>query len=62
MEDYSDRITVTLQIALNKRMYEAGRIDYDTYSRANEILISRLTSCKDNAIINHSERNMNYGG
>ena len=55
MKDYSDRIIIRMQIALNKRMYEAGRIGYDVYWRANEVLAGRLTSCADGDIINHSE-------
>ena len=34
---------IKLQIGLNKRMYDTGKISYTMYSRANEILQGRLT-------------------
>ena len=55
MENAGDYATITMQMALNKKMYETGRVNHDTYSRANEILTSRLTSAKNNDIIIHSE-------
>ena len=47
---------VKLQIALNKRMYEIGKIPYNTYSQANEILNSKLIYSFDDDIINHNKR------
>jgi len=55
MQDYTNTITINLQIALNKKMHEAGHISYKTYSKTNEILISRLTNCNKGDIIIHSE-------
>ena len=44
MQATMDDIKIHLQIGLNKRMYEIGKIPYEMYSKANEILISRLQS------------------
>lgn len=43
MVDSFDSVTIKLQITLNKRMYGAGRISYDTYSKVNDILQAKLT-------------------
>jgi hypothetical protein len=48
-------ITIKLQISLNRRMYERAKISYNTYSKTNEILISRLTSSEEYSIITHNE-------
>jgi len=37
-----ENITIKLQIALNKRMYDIGSISYDLYSKTNQILIAKL--------------------
>jgi|GEM_PF-3081948 len=54
-----DTAKIKLQMGLNKRMYESGKITYKMYSRANEILISRLTSCEERDIIVLNERQLN---
>ena len=43
MENILDVVTIKLQIALNKKMYENGKITHDVYSKVNNILILRLT-------------------
>ena len=48
-------ITIRLQIALNKRMYDVGNISYGMYSQTNEILVSRLTNVIAGDSIIHSE-------
>ena len=55
MANQLDNVSVSLQIALNKRMYELGKIPYDTYSRVNEILNYRLTYCNVDGIITCNE-------
>jgi hypothetical protein len=55
MDTYLNSITIKMQIVLNKRMYELKKISYDTYSKANEVLVSRLIKFGDNDIIAHSE-------
>ena len=44
-------VTVKIQMGLNQRMYDSGKISYAMYSRTNEILISRLTQLENNATI-----------
>ena len=56
MKPHINPTIVKLQIVLNKRMYENGKISYDIYSLTNEILSSKLTYNYDDAIINHSKR------
>ena len=51
MQSCQNLITLKLQIALNRRMYDSGRISRDMYLKANDILLNRLTNCKDHAII-----------
>jgi hypothetical protein len=52
-------ITIKLQMALNKRMYDKGKISYDLYSQTNNILISRLTKIGNSGIITLSEKPQN---
>ena len=52
----NDNLTIKLQIALNRKMYEQKRISYNIYSSANEILNNRLTNSNESDIISHSER------
>ena len=47
MQNNMTQVKIKLQIGLNQRLYDSGKISYDMYSKANEILISRLASCKD---------------
>ena len=42
---------INLQIGLNRKMYESGKISHDMYSKTNEILLSRLTNAEDCDII-----------
>ena len=46
-EDVKNIAKIKIQIALNKKMYEIGKITYDIYSKVNEILVSRLTKETD---------------
>ena len=39
-----DVATIKMQISMNKRMLEQGRITYDVYSQVNRILLIRLES------------------
>ena len=55
MENSDSYATITMQMALNKKMYETGRVSHDTYAKANEILIFRLTSAGYKDKIIHSE-------
>ena len=56
LQNNLNQAKVKMQIIMNKRMYENGKISYATYSRANEILISRLTSHNDCDIITLSKK------
>jgi len=48
-------VTIKLQMGLNRRMYETGKIPYDLYSKTNEILIGRLTNAEEHDIITLNE-------
>ena len=48
----NEEITLRLQIALNKKMLDTGRIPYDLYSKANGTLIYKLTDFDKDGIIN----------
>ena len=51
MQQNFNSIIIKLQMGLNQRMYDTGKISYNIFSQTNEILISRLTQLEKNAII-----------
>jgi len=51
----NNAVTIKLQMGLNQRMYDNGKIPYDLYSKTNEILISRLTNAERCDTISLSE-------
>ena len=55
MQNNMTQVKIKLQIGLNQRLYDSGKISYDMYSKANEILISRLTQSKNCDIITLNE-------
>ena len=56
MQSMFNTVTIKLQMGLNQKMYDIGNISYDMFSKANEILISRLQSCEECDIITLSEK------
>ena len=58
MQNIFNPVTIKLQMGLNQRMYDAGKISYEIFSKANEILISRLQLCSDCDIISLNEKIM----
>jgi len=56
MNNKSNFIIIKLQMGLNQKMYDIGKISYEMFSKANEILISRLQSCNDYSIITLNEK------
>jgi hypothetical protein len=38
-----ETITVEIQINMNRRMFEKGRISFEIYKKANDILLNKLT-------------------
>jgi len=55
MKNSLNPITIKLQMGLNQRMYDKGKISYDMYSQTNDILISRLTQAERCDIITLNE-------
>ena len=51
MDDHAGAITLKLQMSLNKRMFETGRIPYALYSKANEVLSGKLTDSLENGMM-----------
>jgi hypothetical protein len=62
MKNNLNPITIKLQMGLNQKMYANGKISYDMYSKANEILISRLTESERCDIISLNEKNIHEVG
>ena len=56
MQNNFNPVTIKLQMGLNQRMYDIGKITYEMFSKANEILISRLQLCNDYDIITLNEK------
>ena len=55
IDHLKEQIVIQQQMALNKRMYEIGKISKQMRDRAHETLKSRLTMTMKNDIINHSK-------
>ena len=58
MQNNFNPVTIKLQMGLNQRVYDIGKITYEMFSKANEILISRLQLCNDYDIITLNEKNI----
>lgn len=55
MDDSYGAAVIKLQMSLNKKMHEQGKISGYMYSCANELLLFKLTNISGNDIIFHSE-------
>jgi len=56
MQNNINPITIKIQMGLNKKLYDIGKISYEMFSKTNEILISRLNIYNDRDIINLYEK------
>ena len=45
--DKEEVITVKLQMKLNQHMYDVGKLPYNFYSKANDVLTAKLAQAEE---------------